>query len=335
MGLKYSSFAIRGVDVSQFNGTIDWTKIMAIKPNFSGIRLGFGVVPDDKAERNWKESKYKVNRLAYWYIDYYSNHIKGWGADGVSDRDWGRRQAEKCWLMTKADPSGAVFADIENGNPAYAEPLSAVKDRALAISKAFLERMDELNGRKNGIYCSLGLLDWFSAWFMDRPLWVAWYNEAQTVESVRKAVAATGWTGKCLIWQYASHGCTNGDGVAQGLNLGTELKQLDLNVFMGTAADYAALFGAPVIISEDETTVIVPEDETPIAWDDFVKYQVNTGRLMVRSGPSTNSKIIGSYLLGAPINITSGITPGIGSVQGWVEIFGQDQYMSLDYLKKV
>ena len=64
---------------SQFNGTVDWTKIMAIKPHFSGIRLGFGVVADDQAVANWKNAKGKVNRLAYWYMDYYSNHVKGLG----------------------------------------------------------------------------------------------------------------------------------------------------------------------------------------------------------------------------------------------------------------
>ena len=216
MGTKFSSFAIRGVDVSQFNGTVDWSKIMAIKPHFSGIRLGFGVVADDQAVANWKNAKGKVNRLAYWYMDYYSNHIKGWGADGVSDRDWGRRQAEACWKLIKDDQDGSVFLDIENGNPAYAPALSVVATRAKAIARGFLERMDELNGKKNGIYCSIGLLSWFDAWFKDRQLWCAWYNESQTIESVRKAVKNAGWVGKLLIWQYASHGCTNGDGVPQG-----------------------------------------------------------------------------------------------------------------------
>ena len=50
MGLKYSSFAIKGIDVSQFNGTVDWDKIVA---DFSGIRVGYGHTIDTKFKENW------------------------------------------------------------------------------------------------------------------------------------------------------------------------------------------------------------------------------------------------------------------------------------------
>lgn len=339
MGLKYSSFAIRGIDVSQFNGTIDWVKLTVITHNFCIHRGGYGRVTDSQFKRNWAESKGKVNRSIYWYMDYYSNHIKGWGVDNVSDRDWGRMQADACFAAQKHDPSVYVWLDIENGNPAYAPVLSSVATRAKTIAKAFLERMDELNKKKNGIYCSIGLLSWFDTWFKDRPLWVAWYNESQTVASVIKAVTATGWIGKCMIWQYASHGEIYGDGVAQGLNLGTKIKQLDLNVFMGTAADYEYLFGAPVVVvvtPEDEKPVEEPEDETPIdVTGEFLEYVINTRELNVRALPTTNSKIVGSYLSGWPVNVEKSVDLGIGSKTGWKRLYGQQGYLAMDHLKKV
>jgi GH25 family lysozyme M1 (1,4-beta-N-acetylmuramidase) len=41
MGIKYSSFQIRGIDVSTFNGVIDWTDMPA---RFAGIRVGYGQI---------------------------------------------------------------------------------------------------------------------------------------------------------------------------------------------------------------------------------------------------------------------------------------------------
>lgn len=336
MGLKYSSFAIRGIDVSQFNGTIDWVKLASITHNFCGIRMGFGVVADTQAEANWKAAKYKCNRMPYWYLDYYSNHLSGSAVNGMDDAEWGKRQAEKAWSMLKGDMEGILWLDIENGNPAYAPALTQVRTRALKIAKSFLLRSDELSGQRAGIYSSIGWLNWFDTWFNDRLLWCAWYNENQTIESVKKAVAATGWLGKVMIWQYASHGCTNGDGVPQGLNLGTKIPELDLNWFLGSASDYVALFGNPVVVTpEDETPVDQPEEEPIDVTGEFTKYIINTGKLNLRSLPTTSSKVVGSLVTQTPVNIATGITPGIGSVQGWVRLFGQEQYLSLDYLKKI
>jgi GH25 family lysozyme M1 (1,4-beta-N-acetylmuramidase) len=336
MGLKYSSFAIRGIDVSQFNGAIDWLKLTSISHNFCAVRGGYGRVKDFRFDENWAAAKGKVDRTIYWYLDYYSNHIKGWGADGVSDRDWGRQQADACYAAQKIDPSAIIWLDIENGNPAYAPALSSVSTRAKTIAKGFLERMDELNKKKNGIYCSVGLLSWFDTWFKDRPLWVAWYNESQTPDSVRKAVAATGWIGKVMIWQYASHGCVYGDGVPQGKNLGTQILELDLNWFLGTVNDYALLFGKPVVVTpEDETPIELPEDDPIDVTGEFVAYLINTGKLNVRALPTTNSKIVGSYLSGWPVNVEKSVDLGVGSLTGWKRLYGQQGYLSMDYLKKV
>lgn len=239
MSIQFSSFAIRGIDVSQFNGTIDWNKVSC---NFSAIRVGYGRTVDSKFTFNWQNSKNKVNRIPYWYMDYYSNHNSGSAVYGMADADWGREQAENCWNSLKSDPEGIVFLDIENGNSSYAPRLSTVATRAQTIAKAFLQRMDELNGKVNGIYCSLGLLTWFASWFRNRPLWVAWYNDNQTPTTVLSAVSNTGWTGKCYIWQYTSNGDINGDGTGDGISMGMQYNALDLNAWLASSQDYSAMF---------------------------------------------------------------------------------------------
>jgi len=332
--MKYSNFAIRMRDISQFNGDIDWVKFFgpADPIKILGIRVGYGRVIDTKFKENWLNSKGKVNRIPYFYMDYYSNHIKGWGADGISDEDWGHIQAESCWNALKNDPDGSVMLDIENGNPAYAPALSSVSARAQTIAKAFLQRMDELNKKRNGIYCSIGLLNWFSSWFKDRPLWVAWYNENQTVASVKAACNAAGWIGPKVIWQIASHGDLNGDGVPDGKTvLGTKLKECDLNGWIGTNADYLAVCGTPIVTPEDETPVTPDPIDTPT---EGVKY-LTTANLAMRALPSNTSALLGRYYSGSQVTVINTPEPGPGGKQGWVQVVGQGHYVSLDYLKKL
>ncbi|MHC1739740.1 MAG: glycoside hydrolase family 25 protein [Anaerolineaceae bacterium] len=265
MGITFSSFPIRGIDVSHYNGTINWSLVQA---HFAGIRVGYGRILDTKFRENWQNAKGKVKRFPYWYMDYYSNQIPDASGKTFSDIDWGKLQAENCWAQLNSDPEGIVFLDIENGGSSFAPPIATVAARAQAIAKAFLERMDALNGKKNGVYCSMSMLNWFSAWFKDRPLWVAWYNETQTNSTVLAAVGKAGWTGKCLVWQYASDGDINNDGIADGITMGIQYKFLDLDGWLGTDAEFNAFFSG-----------IVPEK--------VELYKVTTliNNLLVRSGP--------------------------------------------------
>jgi len=63
MGILFSSFPIRGIDVSQFNGTIDWSKVSC---NFAAIREGYGRTIDSKFLTNWQNAKGKVNLIPHW-----------------------------------------------------------------------------------------------------------------------------------------------------------------------------------------------------------------------------------------------------------------------------
>jgi len=244
MGIKFTDFAIRGIDVSNNNGVIDWNKFTV---DFSIHRVGYGRTIDDKFSINWAASKSKNNRSPYWYLDYYSNHLDNTAVNGMDDSDWGREQADTCWKNIKHSPR-IVFLDIESTTGQYAPKIETVVDRFNKIAMAFLSRMDELNGRKNGVYCSLGLLKHFSLWFKDRPLWVAWYNEAQTKESVIKACKSYGWNNP-IIWQISSTESIPGIG-----------DDVDGNGWIGTNSQYESMFGTPddeVIPVETNTTMSV------------------------------------------------------------------------------
>jgi len=237
--MRFNDLAVRGIDISGYNGAMDWAKVKA-HSHFVIIRAGYGNTTDKTFLANWKNAS--VPKAAYWYMDYYSNwYNKESKAYGLSDVAFGLLQANYCWELLKGDPGGSiVWLDIESGGADYSPNItsSPAAGHAQAIAKAFLMEMDRLNGRKNGIYCSVGLLTWFDKWFRDRPLWVAWYTKTQTVDSVLKAVKARGWDGDTLMWQYASDGDIDEDGKGDGKQLGSSYNWLDLNVWIGDDADW-------------------------------------------------------------------------------------------------
>lgn len=57
------------VDISQFQGTIDWDALGSTNPEAVIIRAGFGVGGrDTQFNRNWQEAKNRgIKRIAYWF----------------------------------------------------------------------------------------------------------------------------------------------------------------------------------------------------------------------------------------------------------------------------
>jgi len=274
--MQFSDIPIRGIDVSEYNGAVDWSKV---KADFTAIRAGHGRVTDKKFKVNWAGAKGKTYRIIYWYMDYYSHRDPTTTAYGISDVEWGKIQAEKCWSLFKDDPEGLVFLDIESASVAD-KKVQEVWPRVETIARAFYERIDDLTGWMNGLYASLGLLSAFSAWFRGRPLWVAWYNEFQTPETVLAAVKERGWKGKCLIWQYASHGDMDGDGKPDGKAYGMQYNFLDLNAWIA-GADEWKLMNSLLNQAPGEIPPI-PEPE-PLPVD--AKFAVTLVNLNVRKSP--------------------------------------------------
>ena len=331
MGLKYSQFAIRGIDISQFNGVIDWTKVQG---NFVAIRVGYGNTIDTKFVENIILAQKKdVGIMYYWYMDFYNNHISTSSVNGMSDEAWGAKQADNCWSAIKNYRPATVFIDIESTNGTYAPKIETVFNRAQTIAKAFLERLDSLNGRSNGIYCSLGMLPLFSSWFKNRPLWVAWYPYRTSLVgnmAIVQMVIDKGWNTKPLIWQYASDGIVNDDGIKAGISyFGTQIREMDLNGWVGTQAQYEQMFDTAV-------TPHTPDDETlPIPVTQFTTYKVSTWPyLFIRQEAKYNANKIGLIYPDKEVSISE-IVAGDGSQsKGWGKLYGQSGFMSMNYLTK-
>jgi GH25 family lysozyme M1 (1,4-beta-N-acetylmuramidase) len=324
MGIKLNDFKINGFDISQFNGVIDWDKV---KTNFIAIRVGYGNTIDSKFVENINNAQKKDIGVAYyWYMDYYNNHIATSSVNGMSDSDWGKKQAENCWNAIKGYKSGMVFIDVESTNGTYAPKIEAVQNRVQTIMGAFLSRMDELNNLVNGIYCSLGILNWHYSKYRNRPLWVAWYPyRTATVgtSDIISLCSKKGWQIPPIIWQYASDGDIDDNGTEDGKSMGMQYEFLDLNGWVGTDAQYKSMFEASVEIPNDEVPI---EDVNTI----ITKWKITANpSLFIRQGSNTSYKKLGLYYpTDIPVQIST-------IENGWGKLNGQDAYISLAYAKKV
>ena len=327
MGLKFGNFEIKGIDVSQWQGSIEFDKAMNMSPDFVAIKVGAGNTIDPKFSINYAAAKGKVFRIAYWYMDYYSNYFPTSSAYGLSDEAWGKKQAENCWNQIKGDKDNYVFLDIENATSKTALPVTSYTSRAQKIARAFLERMDVLNGKTNGIYCSLGLLTWFGVWFRNRPLWVAWYNEvmsvlgiwvARSLKSVIDAVRGKGWTGKVLMWQYTSDGDIDDNGFGDGVLYGMESKSLDLNIWLESKEEFAAFKG----------NVVIPEPPTSPVTEGLFWAQCTAAKsLTIRKLPNGSATVFG-YLMNGEKKMVYEVS------NGWYRI-GEGQWVYGTYMQKI
>ena len=173
----------RGVDVSNFQGTIDWNQVKAAGIEFAILKVGpvYGK-PDSTFERNATECE----RLGIPYGVYYYSYARS-----VADAN---KEADRtlAWLGGH-HPSLPVYYDLED-NYILQDP-NFSKDKLAQIAQTFCNRMEAV-GFKSGIYANL---NWLNN-YLDSPSlngydhWVAQYNWR------------CDYAGSYSFWQYSSSG---------------------------------------------------------------------------------------------------------------------------------
>lgn len=180
--------AIKGIDVSEFQGNIDWNKVKADGIKFAILRVGFGMdltSQDDKyIERNISECE----RLSIPYGVYlfsYANTV-----------DKAKSEAEHTLRLIKGhDLEMGVWYDIEDNKTSG----SVNKETLTNIINTYCNTIKNA-GYEVGIYASLNWLEnKIESSVQEKwPVWVAqYYKECQ-------------YKGEYKIWQYASDGKVDG-----------------------------------------------------------------------------------------------------------------------------
>ena len=173
----------RGIDVSNFQGTIDWNQAKAAGIEFAILKVGpvYGK-PDLTFERNATECE----RLGIPYGVYYYSYARS-VADANIEAD-----RTLAWLGGH-HPSLPVYYDLED-NYILQDP-NFSKDKLAQIAQTFCNRMEAV-GFKSGIYANL---NWFNNYLNSPSLsgydhWVAQYNWR------------CDYAGSYSFWQYSSSG---------------------------------------------------------------------------------------------------------------------------------
>lgn len=176
---------MKGIDVSYYQGVIDWEKVKASGVEFVIIRAGYGKNTMDKQFINNIEgaSRAGLKIGVYWFIY----------AAGIADA---KRNAEKCHNLIKPYKNKIdlkIWADWEYDSDKRNQQ---TKEGRTAIVKAFLQSMKE-RGYEIGVYANPDYLENMFGNLSDYPLWLAKYSTDKG-------------SYKPYIWQYSSKGSVPG-----------------------------------------------------------------------------------------------------------------------------
>lgn len=185
---------IKGIDVSEHNGIIDWEKVKASGIEFAMIRAGYGQTADRQFKRNAEE----CNRLGfpcgvYWF----SYALNAAGA---------AREAAVCLdTIRPYNIDFPVAFDLEYDSVNYAQKQGVYIGMGLAsdMARAFLRAIRDAG------YTAMNYtnLDYLSRYFDDSikaefPIWLAqWPGGTPNLETPPRT---------CGIWQYSEKGSVSG-----------------------------------------------------------------------------------------------------------------------------
>lgn len=156
-----SDYEVHGIDVSKYQGDIDWGTVHSSGVRFAWIKATEGGDrADEKFAQNWAEAKAAgVPRGAYHFAY------------------WCRPMAEQAaWFETHVphDPDALPpVLDVEWNGQSKTCPKRIPRDLALAQMKVMLAAMERAYGKKPVIYTSIDFhRDVMEGEFLDYPIWV-------------------------------------------------------------------------------------------------------------------------------------------------------------------
>lgn len=203
---------VKGIDVSKWQGAIDWKKVKAAGIGFAIVRVGDGdTYVDPRFGENWAGTK--ANGILRGTYQFFRP-----GDDPVKAADLFVNQINAHGGMKDGDLPPVLDVEVQDG-------VSDATLRANAVK--WLERVEQKLGRRPMIYTSPGFWNGVgaSSSFSKYPLWVAhWETQCPTMPN-----SWSGWK----FWQTADDGHVNGISGA-----------VDTNLFNGSLAELKAFAGA-------------------------------------------------------------------------------------------
>jgi lysozyme len=195
-------YAVHGVDVSRWQGEIDWPKLRSQGANFVYIKATDGGDHiDPMFRKNWNAAASAgMKRGAY--------HFFYWCRTGASQADWFIRNVPK--VKGALPPVIDVEWNHLSGCKKRPKP-EAVREKM----QAFMDKLEAHYGQRPIIYTAPDFYrDNLRGHFKDYPFWLR-----AVAQHPSKVYPGRDW----IFWQYS------GSGLSQGVN-----ERIDLNAFRGT-----------------------------------------------------------------------------------------------------
>ena len=199
---------VHGIDVSKYQGRIEWASVKASGTHFAYIKATEGGDHvDELFVENWNEARAAgVPRGAY--------HFVYWCRDAREQVEWFKRN-----VPAEADALPPVL-DLEWNSSSRTCPYKLPRQQALSMIKIMLKGMGEHTGKRPVIYTDPGFYkDVLEGELLEYPLW------ARSVAAEPEArYADRPW----LLWQYTASGRVAGVSTV-----------VDRNAFWGSRSDWA------------------------------------------------------------------------------------------------
>ncbi len=197
---------VHGVDVSRWQGEIDWEKLRSQGANFAYIKATDGGDHlDPMFRKNWRRAhEAGLKRGAY--------HFFYWCRTAGEQADWFIRN------VPKVEGALPPVIDVEwNGESRCSQRIS--RKRVLEKMKVFMEKLERHYGQRPIIYTAPDFYrDNLRGEFLDYPFWLR-----SVAAHPSKVYPGRKW----LFWQYSGSGLSHGvDG------------KIDLNAFNGSVEDW-------------------------------------------------------------------------------------------------
>jgi lysozyme len=212
---KPEDYPIHGIDVSKYQGTIDWSAVAGSGVKFVWIKATEGGDHlDERFQANWEGAK-----LAG--IPHGAYHFVYWCRPPIEEANWFEQN------VPVEDDALPPVLDVESDSESRTCHRHLEQQQTIADMKVMLDEMERHFGKRPIIYTSV---DFYEAIlsdgaFMDYPIWV---------RSTRRHPAVRYGSRPWKFWQYQA------DGSIPGIE-----GHVDRNAYYGTREQWQAFLDGP------------------------------------------------------------------------------------------
>ena len=203
-GASENSEITIGVDVSRYQGNIDWAKVAADGIDFAMIRVGYRtmesgeIIEDSSAKYNMQEAAANGIKIGVYF---FSTAISE--EEAIEEAEW------VADFVAQYPITYPVVYDCENYENTKSRQLSLTKEERTELAKVFLDKIYEL-GYTPMFYGSRNELLYDNKWLtseLDKSykIWLSWYPGLPYPQ-----ISDADYTGPHSMWQYTNNGTVAG-----------------------------------------------------------------------------------------------------------------------------